>query len=267
LFRIVQIFPSIKLIFRSDKVVIFLNIIICEDRQEYIKEISRITKLFFEDSHVNCKINSFNNYENTINYIKSLNSYEDCLYILDIDLKQDKNGLLLGREIRNIDDYKGEMIYITSYTHQMNNVFKYKLRILDFIDKSYNMENNLKEALNAYLKIYRNKAENEVLVFKVGAEVIKVKPLDIISIETDKHKKKIIMHTTKGEISINLTLKEIKEKLTDDFIQIHRCIIVNKKHIKKIEDVNKDLNVILTGDIKEPISKRREKEIKTCITQ
>ena len=159
------------------------------------------------------------------------------------------------------------MIYITAYVNQMSNIFKYKLRILDFIDKGYDMETDLKEALNAYIKICVHRVENGSISFKVGADVITVKLLDIILIETDKHKKKIIMHTTKDEISINLTLNEIQEKLTDDFIQIHRCIIVNKKHIKKIEHANKDLYVVLTGDIKEPISKRREKEIKTCITQ
>lgn len=254
-------------ILRKCKAVIFLDIIICEDRQEYIKEISSIVKLFFENSDIKCNINAFNHYEETINYIKALTSYEECLYILDIDLKQDKNGLLLGREIRTIDDYKGEMIYITSYVHQMGSVFKYKLRILDFIDKGCDMENDLKKALNAYIKIYKHRIESEALVFKVGADVIKVKPLDIILIETDKHKKKIILHTTKDKISLNLTLKEIEEKLTDDFIQIHRCIIVNRNHIKRIEHVDKDLYVVLTGDIKEPVSKRREREIKTCITQ
>ena len=174
---------------------------------------------------------------------------------------------MLGREIRNIDDYKGEMIYITAYVHQMKNVFKYKLRILDFIDKGYNMENDLREALNVYIKIYKDRIENESLVFKVGGNVFMVKPSDIIWIETDKNKKKIIIHTIKKEISINLTLKEIQEKLSNEFIQIHRCIIVNKEHIKKIESVNEDLYVVLTGDIKEIISKRREKEIRTCITQ
>lgn len=247
--------------------VISLNIIICEDKQEYIKEVSRIVKLLFDNSDIKYSINTFNNYEETINYIESLDSYEDCLYILDIDLKQDKNGLLLGREIRDIDDYKGEMIYITAYIHQMSSVFKYKLRILDFLDKGYNMENDLKEALKTYLKIYRHRIENKALLFKVGTDVIMVKPSDIIWIETDKHKKKIIMHTTTEQISINLTLKEIQEKLTEEFIQIHRCIIVNKEHIKKIEYINEDLYVVLTGDIKEIISKRREKEVRACILQ
>lgn len=243
-----------------------MNVIICEDRQENIKEISRITKSFFEDKDLECNIKAFKNYEETINYIKSLNSYEDCLYILDIDLKQDKNGLLLGREIRTIDEYKGEMIYVTAHVHQMHSVFKYKLKILDFIDKGYNMENALKEALDVYIKIYRERIQSKSLIFKVGANVFMIKPSDIICIETDKCKKKIIIYTIKEQMSINLTLKEIQEKLSDQFIQIHRSIIVNKEHIKKIENINDDLYVVLTGDIKEIVSKRREKEIRACIT-
>lgn len=246
---------------------IFLNIIICEDRKENIQQISKIAKQVFEDNHLECNIKAFNNYEGTIKYIKSLKSYEDCLYILDIDLKQDKNGLLLGREIRNIDEYKGEMIYVTAHVHQMQSVFKYKLKILDFIDKGYNMDNNLKEALDAYVKMYKDKIENETLTFKSGGNVFVIKPSDIICIETDKSKKKIIIHTTKNQISVNLTLKEVKNELTNHFIQIHRSIIVNKDHIKMIENINNDLYVVLTNDIREIVSKRKEKEIKACIIQ
>lgn len=244
-----------------------MNIIICEDKQENIKEISRIARAFFENKGLDYKINAFTNFEETIDYIKALHSYEDCLYILDIDLKQDKNGLLLGREIRNIDEYKGEMIYVTAYIYQMHSVFKYKLKILDFIDKGYNMENDLKEAFSVYLKIYEDRVRNKSLIFKIGGNVFMIRPSDIICIETDKSKKKIIIYTIKEQISVNLTLKEIQEKLTNQFIQIHRSIIVNREHIKKIENVNEDLYVILTGGIKEIVSKRREKEIKACITQ
>jgi len=248
-------------------VVISLNIIICEDNKEYIKQISKVVKLVFEESGLECNIKAFNIYEEAIKYIKSLNSYEDCLYILDIDLKQDKNGLSLGREIRNIDEYKGEIIYVTSYVHQMQSVFKYKLKILDFIDKGFDMESSIKEALNVYIKIYKDKIENESLIFKVGGNVFIIKPSDIICIETDKSKKKVIVYTIKNEISVNLTLKEVQEKLSNQFVHIHRSIIVNKEHIKKIEYINDDLYVVLTGGMKEIVSKRREKEIKACIIQ
>lgn len=243
-----------------------MNVIICEDKIEYIKEITRIAKDFFADEDLECNIKSFSKYEETINYIKSLDSYEDCLYILDIGLKEDKNGLMLGREIREIDEYKGEMIYITAYIHQVSNVFKYKLRILDFIDKGFKLEEDLKEALRVYLKIYRERVQNESLVFKEGGDTFLVKPQDIVWIETDKQAKKLIIHTTKELISTRQTLKDIQEKLASDFIQVHRSSIVNKKHIKKLEEIGNDLYVVLTGDIKEIVSKRKEKEIRKCIT-
>lgn len=246
--------------------VILLNIIICEDKAEYIKEITRIVKDFFAEEDIEGNIKSFNKYEETINYIKNLGSYEDCLYILDIGLKEDKNGLMLGREIREIDDYKGEMIYITAYIHQVSNVFKYKLRILDFIDKGFKLEEDLKEALKVYLKIYKEKIQTGSLVFKEGTDVFLVKPQDIVWIETDKQTKKLIIHTVKEEISTRQTLKEVQEKLTSDFIQVHRSSIVNKNHVKKLEEIGNDLYVVLTGDIKKSISKRKEKEIRKCIT-
>lgn len=243
-----------------------MNIIICEDKAEYIKEIRRILKDFLAEEDIECNIKSFNKYEDTVNYIKSLGYYEDCLYILDIGLKEDKNGLMLGREIRGIDDYKGEMIYITAYIHQVSNVFKYKLRILDFIDKGFKLEEELREALKVYLKIYKEKIENGSLVFKEGTDVFLVKHQDIVWIETDKQTKKLIIHTIKEEISTRQTLKEVQEKLTSDFIQVHRSSIVNKNYVKKLEEIGNDLYVVLTGDIKKSVSKRKEKEIRKCIT-
>lgn len=243
-----------------------MNIIICEDRPEYIKEIVRIVKDFLAEEDIEGNIKYFDKYVETINYIKSLTSYEDCLYILDIGLKEDKNGLMLGREIREIDEYKGEMIYITAYIHQVNNVFKYKLRILDFIDKGYNLENDLKEALKVYMKIYKERFESESLIFKEGRDTFLIKPSDIVWLETDKQNKKVIIHTTKEDISIRQTLKEIQDKLTNDFIQIHRSKIVSKKHIKKLEEIDNDLYVVMTGGVKEIVSKRKEKEVRKCIT-
>lgn len=242
-----------------------MKIIICEDVKENIQIISRIARSVFEENNIECIIKAFNKYDSAINYIRSLNSYEDCLYILDIDLKQEKNGLSLGREIRDVDDYKGEMIYVTAHVHQMQSVFKYKLKILDFIDKGYNMESSLKEALNAYISLYKDKIENDALTFKSYGNVFVIKPSDIVCVETDKSKKKVIIHTINSQISVNLTLKEVQEELTDHFIQIHRSIIVNKDHIKKIEHVSNDMYVVLTGDIREIVSKRKEKEIKSCV--
>ena len=244
-----------------------MNIIICEDKAEIISEITRIIESFLGNKGVRYSVEAFRKYDAALDYIKSLKSYDDCLYLLDIDLKQDKNGLQLGREIRTIDDYKGEMVFVTAHIHQVNTVFKYKLRILDFIDKGFSLQNDLMEALGVFLRMYKEKFQNEPIVFKSGMEVYMLKPSEIIWIETDKQKKKIIVHTVKEDISVHMTLKEIQETLGSQFIQIHRCTIVNKEHIRKIESDGEDMYVIMTGDVKELISKRKEKEVAACCTQ
>lgn len=50
--------------------VIFLNIIICEDGQENIEQISRIIKLVFEDRNLEYNLKAFNNYEETVKKYK-----------------------------------------------------------------------------------------------------------------------------------------------------------------------------------------------------
>lgn len=252
---------------KSGKAVTSVKIIICEDKAEIISELTRIIDSFMGSAGLKYTIEDFRRYDAALEYIRSLKSYDDCLYILDIDLKQDRNGLQLGREIRTIDDYKGEMVFVTAHIHQVNTVFKYKLRILDFIDKGYNLDNDLREALRIFLKMYMEKFKNEPLVFKSGTEVYMVKPSDIVWIETDKQKKKLIVHTLKEDVSVHMTLKEIQEMLGSQFIQIHRCTIVNKEHIIKLEHSGDDMCAILTGDVKEIVSKRKEKEVAACCTQ
>jgi two-component system, LytTR family, response regulator AgrA len=243
-----------------------MNIIICEDKAEIISELTRIIDSFLGSTGIRYCVNAFRKYDAALDYIKSLKYYGDCLYILDIDLKQDKNGLQLGREIRTIDDYKGEMVFVTAHIHQVNTVFKYKLRILDFIDKGFSLENDLREALGVFLRMYKEKFRNEQLIFKSGTDVYMVKPSDIVWIETDKQKKKLIVHTVKEDVSVHMTLKEIQEMLGSQFIQIHRCTIVNKDHIIKLEHSGDDMYAMLTGDVKEIVSKRKEKEVAACCT-
>lgn len=244
-----------------------MKIIICEDKAEIISELTRIIESFMGGAGIRYTIEAFRKYDAALEYVRSLKSWDDCLYILDIDLKQDRNGLQLGREIRTIDDYKGEMVFVTAHIHQVNTVFKYKLRILDFIDKGYNLESDLREALGIFLKMYLEKFQNEPLVFKSGAEVYMVKPSEIVWIETDKQKKKIIVHTVREDVSVSMTLKEIQEMLGSQFIQIHRCTIVNRDHIVKLENSGEDMYAVLTGGVKEIVSKRKEKEVAECCTR
>lgn len=242
-----------------------MNVIMCDDNKKYIELVEKIVKKFMLDNEIEGHINTFNRYNDALDYVKGLSSYEDCLYILDIDLSYDKTGIILGKAIREVDDYQGEMIFVTGYTHQISNIFKYKLKVLDFIDKGYNLEKDLLECLSAYVKIHKKCEEKKTILIKDGIKTYYLDANEIIFVETDKSAKKIIITCLDKVISSRITLKDFLEIATNDFIQIHRCVVVNKHHIKETREEEGTLYIHLTNNIEQAVSKRREKEIKSCI--
>ena len=92
-----------------------INIIICDDCPNTLEMIKHIVEQFYNEiSFKNFNIKTFSNSEDTITYTK--NNYDKKkIYILDIDLNEERNGLLLGREIRKLDDYKSEIIFVTNH--------------------------------------------------------------------------------------------------------------------------------------------------------
>lgn len=242
-----------------------MKIIICEDNTKYIDKIYTTIDSFLKEKNISYTIYTFNDYTETLNFIKKINDYNHCLYILDIDLGAGKNGITLGREIRNIDSYKGEIIFVTGYTHQMSNIFKYKLKVLDFIDKGFNLEKDLIESLKTYLSINKNNLNVKKITIKDGIKCYNIDPESIIFAETDKTSKKIVITCTDQTITARISLKEFSTIVPNYFLQIHRCCIINKKHVLNLRYIEKNLYVILSNNIKQPVSKRREKKVRECI--
>ena len=239
-----------------------MKIILCEDNPDFRVRNLKVVKDFLEKEGLLAEVFSFSGYQETIDFIKNLTSFDDCLYILDIGLKGEKNGLLLGREIRELDGYQGELIYVTGYSHQMGNVIKYKLKILDFIDKGMNLEHELTEDLKIFLKLYRQKSESGSLAYRDGGEIKQISFRDILWVETEKSQKKVLMNTLKGIVSVSLTLKEASEKLPDSFLSIHRCTLINRSHAVGLVSSDDGLFVRMDDGSLMSVAKRSEKDVR-----
>src|SRR3712207_6233086 len=203
---------------------LMIDIYICDDNTETLNIISTIVNTFYEKNNFKSfKIYTFNNSNDILHSIKN-NSNPQKIYILDIDLNEKVNGLLLGREIRKLDNYTGEMIYITNHSELGFKVFQYKLRILQFIDKNYNLSKDLQDSLITATKILQKNtptSAEKTLKIKSGFQIFNIPFKDIICIETIKNSKKVQLSTNKNIIQFYTTLKELKSKLDDNFIQIH----------------------------------------------
>ncbi|MBU3129929.1 LytTR family DNA-binding domain-containing protein [Clostridium tagluense] len=213
-----------------------INILICDDCSKTLQLIKNIVIKTYEEE-MNFKdfnVLTFINSADLISYVT--NSFEKNIYILDIDLNEEKNGLKLGREIRKLDQYSGEMIFVTNHVELSFKVFQYKLRVVTFINKSLDLESQLKESLLVATEIL-NKQKDEKqkkLIIKIGTEIFKIPSQEIIYIETIKNSRKVILYSTHTMVEFYSTLKELMNSLDDNFIQIHKTSIVNKKYIKNV---------------------------------
>lgn len=239
------------------------NIIICDDNVKTGEILKKIVMEFLEENNLfEFNIFNFRNYLNTVECVKE-KANQNNIYILDVELNEEKNGLLLGMEIRKIDNYSGVMIYITSHVELSQKVFEYKLQVLEFIDKHRCISKDLKKCLNIAAKIISCKSEDnkEVLEIKFGFQIFKVPTEDIIYIETIKNSRKIALYTNKDRIEFYSSLKEMKNKLGDNFIQVHKTTLANKNYIKRINKEKSNLYIEFINEYRCAISRQGVKEI------
>lgn len=106
------------------------------------------------------------------------------------------------------------------------------------------------------------KPEIKVLALK-RANRTKVKPVEeIIAFTVDD--KLTFAHTEDQTYHLSFTLSELEERLNaDQFMRVHRSVIVNLKQIKEIDDWKKNsYRLTLKNEMEVDVSRRNRKELK-----
>ncbi len=242
------------------------NIIICEDVKSTLIKIASVVIEYFEGREF-----EFDCHQIQSDFSKALEyagASDNCrnIYLLDIELASNVNGLNLAQKIREYD-YLGYIIFITSHTELSMTALSYKLKILDFIDKTdMQLKKRLTECFDTVIKessVIKN--EDKHIMIKSGLDYFPVILSDIIYIETDSIGRKIIIHTPSRTIESYTPLKEIAKELDGRFFRCHRAIIVNTEKILKIHTQRSDAHLDLSGGNSCPLSLRKIKELMTIV--
>lgn len=242
------------------------NIIICEDVKTTITKISSFVFDYFKNADIDIDCHQLqSNFNKVINFAKNNDGIRN-VYLLDIDLNDNINGLNLAQKIREYD-YLGYIIFITSHTELGMTALSYKLKILDFIDKaSDNYKARLRECFETIIKESKViKNEDKHIMVKSGSAYFPIILNDIIYIETDSIGRKIIIHTYKRTIESYLPLKEIENMLDERFFRCHRAVIVNTDKIQKICNDRKNTVLELAGGNTCLYSSRKAKELMNIV--
>ncbi|MFK7934364.1 MAG: LytR/AlgR family response regulator transcription factor, partial [Saprospiraceae bacterium] len=171
------------------------------------------------------------------------------LLFLDINMPF-INGLELLRMLKE----HPPVIFTTAYPEHALESFEFN--VVDYLVKPISFERFL-QAVNKALRFLEERTtqpEEQVLIFKEGSNIFKVKIADIDYIESMQNYVKI--HTNERRFMVLMTLKELMQQLpTNDFYQIHRSYII---HLNKIEKIEQQEVVIAGTPL--PISKRNRSD-------
>lgn len=210
------------------------RILVITNNLHQIKYIRRIS------AEIKNKINihSANSVEATY---KIAEAYNIKIFVID-NYMFDGNGIEVAKKLRTIRKYKfSPIIFINGVKKYEMQAFR-EVHCYDFIIRPC-YEKNLKKIIKPILTEYLADEKNEFLYLKYNGIQRRIKFDNICSIES---KSRRIHIKTKHEKIIYkiITVKKFKEKLNDDFIQVHQSIIVNKSLIEKISLVDKKIELI-----------------------
>ena len=150
-------------------------------------------------------------------------NYLDILF-LDIELFK-MTGIEVGRYIRNqLDNMRMQIVYISgkaSYAQQL-----FKTQPLDFLVKPIS-QNQINDVMEMAIRIINKK--NERFEFRQGKDYYYVPMGDILYLGSEGRKIRVV--TLKTTFEFYGKLRMVANRLSEDFIVIHKSYIVNREHV------------------------------------
>ena len=219
-----------------------VSFIIVEDSKITQDEIKKIINKVTFKTEMNFEIKVFDKYDANLKKVIEDTS-EVKIYILDIELGDKVSGIQIAKKIRNYDLEDDRSVY----------------KVYDFIEKFNNFEERLTKSLeNLINREYNNK------VFRYNARNLELDLYikNILYVYRDSCDRKLVIKTLNNKYTINMSIKDIKEKLGSKFKQISRSCLVNEDYI---ESYNYALGyvVLSNGEKVEYLSKNyRDEKIK-----
>jgi two-component system response regulator AgrA len=186
------------------------------------------------------------------------NVWDPSLFILDIDLGAEINGIELASRIRKMDK-KAAIVFFTTHSELALLTLQYKVEALDFIVKGNqeNVKRKIAECINAVYLRYTEQDKTRTIKITVVDKIIPLNMDDIIYIETTGTRHKLRLYTRSRTLEFNGELKGMEEQLDQRFIRCHKSFLINKD---KIAAINKRENTVTmkNGDVC-PLSRNGKK--------
>lgn len=231
-----------------------MNILICDDNQWELDEITHAVTNYTEKKAIVCKIKCFTSPAELLSHIKVFQQYD--LALLDIDMPG-MTGIDLAANY--LTDMK--VIFIT---HRDDLVFSaLSTQPFGFVRKKY-----LKEELLPWLEkaITLFGADSKEIVVSEQRVLKKIQIKELVYVEAQGHYS--IIKCCNNEYRVKKGISVLEKELDDyGFIRIHDAYLVNPRYIKNMSSENVTLIYGKREMIDLRISRGRSKQVKILYMQ
>lgn len=217
-----------------------LNVYICEDDKKQLADLSAIVRstIMIEEYDMTLELSTVDPYE-LLHEIQDKKNFIG-VYILDVDLNTDIDGIELAAKIRQYD-VSGTIIFVTTHEEMAHLTFKYKVEAIDYIikDDPIKMSHDLKACLKiANERQSHENLQEDIFTVKVGSRRRSFHYADIVYFETSDTPHKIILHTENSMTEFYYQIKDL-EKIDPRFIRCHKSFVINKQKIESVDLKNR----------------------------
>jgi len=222
------------------------NILIVEDNQIHADALQKILK----EIHNEIDIYYANNIKGALEIALEQHIHLFLLdIVLDVHKPGDVSGLNFARELRGISKYKfTPVIFLTSLEDPKLYAYS-QLRCFGYIEKPF-MADKVQEIILEALEFPVKEDEDRSVYFRKDGIVYSVKVKDIVYIQSNKRKLKIVCVNDILEIPYKTCDEILKELDSQAFVQCSRSGIVNKEFIEHIDYTNRFIKL---RNIDEPV--------------
>ncbi len=222
--------------------VIMFNFVIIDDNKE-IREMVEAVIIQTFGTELQYAVKSFDKFSD----FKDENSENNkTVFILDIELDDDYDGIEIASIIRRGKCQSHEIIFLTGFVDYAFNVLNYKINPIAFIKKDENFRGFLKKALKEAVDKINLSSEGRKIVIKKGMADIELRENDIIYAMKNKGTKSLNIVTKLGSIEIVETIESFSSRVEKEFIKIDRSTLINYNNVQSV-DIKKR-TIIMNND-------------------
>lgn len=245
-----------------------IHILICEDNFEHRQTIEQIINSYIMIEELDMKIALSTQSPNILlDHLKE-HSYTGCLYFLDVDLKNELDGIRLGSKIRIIDP-TSKIVIVTSHSELMPLTFQYKVEAMDYVIKGdiESMKNRIQKCIRQAIKLMQSESRarvNDRMAIKIGTQQRFFQLHEIICIKTIGIAHKLELTTFTGKITFYGKLSYFEE-FSEKMVRIHHGYVINTDNIDSINLQNRE--ILMTNGEMCYLSVRGIKKIKSFLSK